>query len=293
MITVPAVIRIAVRPAPHVQALLDGRVEYDRSALTVVPVESILTALRRAIRDREFDITEMPLVTLAMAVDAGDDWMGVPVVMVRRFQHAALRTPENSKIEGPRDLIGCKVGVRSYSQTSGVWVRGILEQDYGVSPNRITWVTTEDAHVPGFTDPSFAQRAAENLTLQQLLDSGEIVAAIADGTTSFAHSRSVIPDPDIAAAEWRRRTGVYPVNHVIAFRRALLDCEPRLPNELQRIFQASRNLWLDSVAMKPADDLPHGRDVHENAINLGLEFAFRQGLTTKALRYEDVFFTTL
>lgn len=287
--TVPVDLPITFRRGPHVQALLDGQVTSERLNLQFVPVEPISRAFRRAIRDEEFAVTEMALVTLAMAVDAGHPWIGLPIVLLRGFHHGALRTPNTSPIRGPRDMAGRKAGVRAYSQTTGVWVRGILETEYGVSPDQITWLTTEDAHVADFSDPSNVIRAASGATLNSLLSSGEIEAVIGDGGTSFPETRSVIPDPEKAALDWYGRTGVYPVNHVIAFRKELLRQEPRLANELQRMFQLSRDLWLANAPVPPPNDSPYGRAAHEKSINLGLRFAFAQGLTRKLFRYDDLF----
>jgi 4,5-dihydroxyphthalate decarboxylase len=270
--------------------LLDGQVTDERLSLRFIPVEPISRAFRRAIRDQEFDVTEMALVTLAMAVDGGHPWIGLPVVVMRGFHHGALRTPITSRIRSPQDLPGCRVGVRAYSQTTGVWVRGILEQEYGVRAGQMTWLTTEDAHVAGFSDPSNVVRAPSGVTLNDLLSSGAIAAVIGDGASSFSETRSVIADPEKAAVDWRRRTGVYPVNHVIAFRKDLLTQAPWLAGELQRMLELARDRWLANALAPPSDDLPYGREAHEKSINLGLEFAFAQGLTSKLFRYEDLFY---
>ena len=283
-------LRATFRRGPHVEALLDGRVTSDLLRLQFVPVEPISRAFRRAIRENEFDLTEMALVTLAMAVDAGYPWTGLPIVAMRGFHHGALRTLNSSRIRSPEDLIGSTVGVRSYSQTTGVWVRGILDREYGVRPDQVRWLTMEDAHVPGFSDPSYVERAPSGAVLQNLLTSGEISAAIGDGSTSFPESRSVIRDPNQAAAEWQAKTGVHPVNHVIALRREFIEQEFLIANELQRMFQFSRNLWLRDLSVAPADNLPSGREAHESSIDLGLELAFQQGLTRKLFCYRDLFY---
>ncbi len=193
------------------------------------------------------------------------------------------------RFEDPKIWLGRKVGVRAYSQTTGVWVRGVLEQEHGIAADAMTWVTLEDAHVAGFTDPPFVVRAAEGAKLQELLSSGEIDAAIGDGSTSFAGSRSVIAEPERAAADWLARTGIYPVNHLIAFRKELLEREPAIGERLAKAFGEARALWLGAVDGPVKDDLPYGRGVHEKAIEAGLEFSFRQGLTKRRLGYEDVF----
>ena len=283
-------LRTTFRRGPHVEALLDGRVASDSLRLQFIPVEPISRAFRRAIRDNDFDVTEMALVTLAMAVDAGHPWIGLPIVVMRGFHHGAIRTLKASQIRGPEDLAGSSIGVRAYSQTTGVWVRGILQQEYGIGADRMVWLTTEDAHVAGFSDPSYVERAPSGATLQSLLSSGEIAAAIGDGSSSFPESRSVIPDPERAAAEWHRRTGVYPVNHIVALRKELLEQNEWVASELQGMFRFSHDLWLASASVPPVDDLPYGRDTHERSINLGLEFAFTQGLTRRHFRYEDLFY---
>ncbi len=282
-------LRTTFRRGPHVEALLDGRVQVEGARLDFIPVEPISRAFRRALRGDEFDVSEMALVTLAMAVDAGLPWVGLPVVVMRGFHHGALRVPNHSATPGPQDLVGRRVGVRAYSQTTGVWLRGMLEQEHGIAADAMTWVTLEDAHVAGFTDPAFVVRAAEGAKLQDLLSSGEIDAAIGDGSTSFADSRSVIAEPERAAADWLARTGIYPVNHLIAFRRKLLEREPAIGERLQEAFAEARALWLGAAQGPVKDDLPYGRGVHEKAIEAGLEFSYRQGLTKRRLGYGDVF----
>lgn len=194
----------------------------------------------------------------------------MPIVVLRGFHHGALRTPNTSRIRDPKGLVGANVGVRAYSQTTGVWVRGILQQEYGIGADQMQWLTTEDAHVPGFVDPIYVTRAESGVKLQSLLTDGLIAAAIGDGSSSFPDSRSVIADPEQAAKHWYERTGVHPVNHVIAFRREFLDREPWISGELYRLFQDSRELWLANPSVPAADDLPYGREAHENAIILGL-----------------------
>jgi 4,5-dihydroxyphthalate decarboxylase len=272
-----------------VEALLDGRVKIEGAELDFIPVEPISRAFRRALRGDEFDVSEMALVTLAMAVGAGLPWVGLPIVVMRGFHHGALRVLNHSEIRGPKDLVGRKVGVRAYSQTTGVWLRGVLEQEHGIASDAMTWVTLEDAHVAGFTDPAFVVRAAEGAKLHDLLNSGEIDAAIGDGSTSFADSRSVIAGPEKAAADWYARTGIYPVNHLIAFRKDLLGRDAAIGEKVQKAFGEARELWLSAVSEPVKDDLPYGRVAHEAAIEAGLEFSFRQGLTKRRLRYDEVF----
>jgi 4,5-dihydroxyphthalate decarboxylase len=271
-------LRITFRRTPLTEALLDGRVESSRIQLRFVPVEPISRAFRRAIRDKEFDVAEMALVTLAMAQDIGQPWKGLPVVLLRGFHHGALRVPPDSPIRGPEDLPGHTTGVRAYSQTTGVWLRGILDTEYGIAPSRMRWITTEDAHVPGFQDPQFVSRAPEGVKLQDLFASREIDAAIGDNSTNFGDTRSVIHDPEAAAASWARRTGIHPVNHVLALRPGLVDEFSGIDGEIRRLFDQARILG--------------GADAERDtgaSVDAGLGFAWSQGLTRRRYTFEDLF----
>ncbi len=159
--------------------------------------------------------------------------------------------------------------MRAYSQTTGVWLRGMLQRDYGIAPDSIEWIATEDAHVPGFADPAFVRRAPAGAKLTELFAGGEIDAVIGDSSTSFGETRSVIPEPEKAAVEWFRRTGVVPVNHVMALRSELVMQYPWLPGEILRMFG--------------------GATAEPRAIDLGLEFAFEQGLTQTLFGFRDLF----
>lgn len=265
-------LRITFKKTRLTEALLDGRVQSSRISLRFVPVEPISQAFRRAIRDHEFDVSEMALATLAMANDLGLAWKGLPVMLAGGFHHGALRVKFDSPILTPVDLAGCTIGSRAYSQTTGVWFRGILETEYGISPNRMRWVTIEDAHVPNFRDPEFVARAPVGSKLEDMFAAGEVDAVIGDSATKFVETRSVIPDPEAVAVAWAARTGVRPVNHVLALRPGLADELPWLGAELIRMIGLSGVGACDPVS-----------------INAGLAFTSSQGLTRRRYSYEDLF----
>src|SRR6185312_7856083 len=133
----------------------------------------------------------------------------LPVVLLRGLHHGALICRRRAPLRGPADLVGRRVGVRAWSQTTGVWVRGVLHDEYGIAPDSMTWVTEEDAHVQEFADPPFVQRIAAGQDLRAMLLSGEIDAAVALAGLDPATVRPVIPEVDAVAAAWSRRTGVH------------------------------------------------------------------------------------
>lgn len=275
------VLRTALGKSPLVRALKDGAVSSDRVAFDFVEVDPITHAFRRMTRGMEFDLCEIALTTHAQARAYGKPITALPVVLLSGLHHGALICRRDSPLSGPRDLVGKRVGVRAWSQTTGVWVRGILQHDYGVAPDSMTWVTEEDAHVQEFVDPPFVQRIAPGQDLRAMLLTGEIDAAVAMAGVDPAAIRTVIPDADAVAAEWSRRSSVYPINHVVVVKNALLAQHPWLAEELMRLFLASRE--------RIADAVPYGIDANRPAIELLMRYAAEQKLIPRAYTVEELF----
>jgi 4,5-dihydroxyphthalate decarboxylase len=275
------VLRTAVGKSPLVRALKDGTVNSDRIAFDFVEVDPVTRAFRRMTRAMEFDLCEIALTTHTQARAFGKPITALPVVLLRGLHHGALICRRGSSIRGPADLIGKRIGVRAWSQTTGVWVRGVLRDEYGIAHDSMTWVTEEDAHVQEFTDPPFVQRMAPGQDLRAMLLSGEIDAGIALAGIDPAQVRTVIPDAGAAAAEWSRRTGVHPINHVVVVKDVLLGEHPWLADELMRLFLASKKLGDDRV--------PYGIDDNRPAIELLMRYAAEQGLIPRPYRVEELF----
>jgi len=272
-------LRTALGNSPLVRALKEGAVTSDRVAFDFVQVDPITRAFRRQTRGMEFDLCEIALTTHAQARAYGKPITALPVVLLRGLHHGALVCRADSPLRGPADLPGKRIGVRAWSQTTGVWVRGIVRDEYGVAPGSMTWITEEDAHVEEFTDPLFVQRMEADKTLPAMLLSGEIDAAIALAGVDPSAVRTVIPDADAAAQAWSRKAGVYPVNHVVVVKDELLAQHPWLADELMRLFTASKG---DSP-------VPYGIDANRPAIELLMRYATEQGLIPRAYRVEELF----
>jgi 4,5-dihydroxyphthalate decarboxylase len=284
-------LKAALADYPHVMALKDGSVRSDKVAFAWETVTPITRAFRRMVRTGDFDLCEIALTTLAQAETFGKGLTALPVVVMRGFHHAALVCPVDSPLRGPEDLASKRIGVRAFSQTTGVWLRGILLDSYGVDHRLITWVTEEDAHVLEYRDPANVVRGQD---LNAMLMSGEIDAAIALPGLDAKAVRTVIPNADEAAADWYRRTGAYPVNHVVCIKSALL---PGLGAELMRLFTEAK-----AVAREPSaeakfqsivgsDFLPYGLEVNRTGIELCLRYAAEQGLVPRVYTAEELFYT--
>jgi 4,5-dihydroxyphthalate decarboxylase len=275
------VLRTALGKSPLVRALKEGLVASDRVGFDFVEVDPVTRAFRRMVRTLEFDLCEIALTTHAQARAYGKPITALPVVLLRGLHHGALICRRNSPARGPADLVGKRVGVRAWSQTTGVWVRGVLQDEYGIAPDSMTWVTEEDAHVLEFEDPPFVEQIAEGQTLRAMLLAGEIDAAIALAGMDDTEVRTVIPDADAAAARWHRKTGAYPINHVVAVKDALLTAHPWLADELMRLFVESQRISGTVV--------PYGIAANRPAVDLLMRYAAQQGLIPRAYRTEELF----
>ena len=274
-------LRVALGKSPLVRALKDGTVSSNRVGFEFVDVDPITRAFRRQTRAMEFDLCEMALTTHAQARAYGKLITALPVVLLRGLHHGSLMCRADSPLRGPVDLAGKRIGVRAWSQTTGVWVRGALHDEYGVAPDSMTWITEEDAHVQEFADPPFVQRMAQGQDLRALLLSGGVDAVIAVAGLDPAEVRTVIPDADAVAQEWSRKTGVYPINHVVVVKDALLAEHTWLADELMRLF----------IAAKGDAPVPYGLDANRPAIEMLMRYATEQGLIPRRYRVEELFAT--
>ena len=275
-------LRCALGKHEHVAPLKDGRVRSDRVAFEFVDFEPLPKAFRTMVRGGDLDVAEMALTTHLLADAAGKPLSALPIPLWRRLHHANLVCRADSAIAGPRAFAGGRVGVRAYAQTTGVWLRGILATEYGLDPDTVTWVTMEDAHVAEYRDPSNCERAAPGSSLRDLLNAGDLLAIMGERDVDPAGVRPVIADADAAGEDWSRRTGVFPVNHIVSVRSSLLAEHPWLAGELMDLFERAR---LVSGGHEP----PYGLEPNRAPMQMLLDFAFAQHLTARPTTVDEVF----
>jgi 4,5-dihydroxyphthalate decarboxylase len=276
------ILRTALGKHDHVMPLKDGSIQSDRVRLEMVEFDPLPKAFRHMVRGGDLDVSEMALTTHLLAHHFRKPLTALPLPLWRRLHHSNLVCASGSMVAGPKDLEGKKVGVRAYTQTTGVWIRGILASQYGVDLNKITWVTMEDAHVAEYQDPPVVVRHTGGKTLRDLLLSGELAAIMGERDVDPNNIRPVIADADAAGEQWSRKTGIYPVNHVVAVRTELLQSHPWLGEELMRMFEAAR-------VKAGARTLPYGLEPNRAAMQMLLDFAANQGLTPRTYRVDELF----
>jgi 4,5-dihydroxyphthalate decarboxylase len=202
-------------------------------------------------------------------------------VVFGRLQHSFLVHNAERGPLAPQDLPGRRVGVRSYSVTTGMWLRGILAEDFGVDSSRITWVTFEEAHVAEFRDPPNVQRAPQGKALIGMLLAGEIDAAIVgDGKPDDPRIRPLIPDAEAAARAWRARTGAMQINHMVAVKDSVSD---EAAAEVSRLLEASIR-----AAGSPEMN-PYGIETNRRNLEVAIDYVHRQGLIPRRYAVDELF----
>lgn len=300
---------------PHVRPLLSGDVPLAGYAIEAIEVRPIISAYRRMIQALEFDICELAPVTYLMALQAGLAITAIPVFLNRRFHHGDVQCAAGSGIAVPADLEGRRVGVRAYTVSTGVWVRGVLSEDYGVDIDAITWVVDDDDHIDGRT-PGNVERVTDGRSLGELLRLAEIDAALTGNAGTgragaprpgwaaaapstpppSADDQAMRPYPlfehaDIIARDWYLRTGIYPLHSVIALRAELVERDPDLPTALYAAFAESKRRHLaadpqwatfpplaQQSALIAGDPIPYGPRSNDVSVTALVRFARAQGL---------------
>ena len=281
-------LRIAIGDYPHTLPLKRGAITSPWLKLDFVEVKPMHKAFRPMVRELAFDASEMALVTYFQAKDHGKQLTLLPAAMLARFQHGAMLCNVERKKLTPADLPGVRIGVRAYSQTTGVWLRGILANDYRIDLSRVQWVTFEDAHVAEAHDPQGVIRARGDQDMTKMLLEGELDAAIYGGEMpKDPRLQSVIPDSEVAGKAWYAKHHLVPVNHMVVVKEDLARSEPRVVAELYRLLGEGRK----SVGVPAAGEIdmaPFGKDKNRACAELLLSYAQQQGSVSRRLAVDDL-----
>lgn len=274
---------------PQTQALKSGQIKSHRVQLRLTEVNPVYKAFLMMAREQRFDISEMALVTYLQAKAYGKPITLVPATMFGRFQHGTMLCNSERGLLTPDDLVGRRIGVRSFAQTTGCWLRGILWKDYGLDLSKVKWVTFEDAHLAEFRDPPGVERAAEGKDMTKMVLDGELDAAIFGGNIpSDPRLKSVIPDPDAAAKEWQHKHGTVPINHMAVVKNSLSQCDPGAVREVFRMLHDSKKA---AGLPKPGtiDTLPFGFDAVRPALDLMSSYALEMKIIPRRYSAEELF----
>ena len=175
--------------------------------------------------------------------------------------------------------------MRSYSVTTGAWLRSILAEDYALDPGRVKWVTFEEAHVAEFRDPPNVERAPEGKKVVEMLLAGEIDAAIVgDGMAPDPRIRPLLPDPAAAAAAWRSKHGAIQINHMVVVKNSVSRSNPREVREVYRMLLESRN-----AAGIDLDLNPFGLEANRRNLEAAIDCVYSQKLIPRRYAVDELF----
>lgn len=300
-----------------VEPLIDGRVKIDDCRLSFVRLGRG-EMLVRAFEDRELNVAELSLSNYVTRRGRGDcPYTAIPVYIARSFRHADLYVRSDRIVE-PADLRGKRIGIAEYEHTLYVWVRGLLEDEYGVRPADVKWISVSH-HAPGPGEPvrppanvSIEVRHSTG-TLSEMLERGEIDALVSVlpppcFTGGAANVARLFADTRAVEEDYFRRTGIFPILHVMGIRNELVERHPGLARKVFRAFVAAKDLALAADASAAASDdarATHlarmtalmGRDYYSyglaerdrRTLDLFLDYHVRQGLSARRLALAELF----
>jgi 4,5-dihydroxyphthalate decarboxylase len=269
----------------NTRALRNGEVQSPLVNFAFADVKTANKAFKALVREEKFDLGELAIVTFLQAKAYGKPYVLMPAVVVARGQHHTIfYNPERGPLN-PRDLVGRKVGVRAYTQTTGAWVRGFLEEDYGVDFRRVHWITFEDPHVAEFSDPPWVERAPQGGQLFQMLIDGEIDAAIfGSENPEGTPLKPLIPNAAAVAALWAGEHGGVPINHMMVIKESVTQSRPEVVREVYRMLKESA-----AAGRSESPGVRFGLEAVRDSLEVIIRYSERQGLIPRRFSVNELF----
>lgn len=265
---------------PHTAALKSGAVLSDLLQLDFADCVPISKGFKLMLRDQAFDVSEMAVATLLMARSHGKPLVLLPAAMMARFPHGHAVYNAGAGGLKPRDLEGMRVGVRSITSSTVVWLRGILANDHGVDLSSITWVSFEEPHLAEYDDPTI--RAPQGRQILPMLLDGELDAVLGE-TCDDARARPLFADAVDGEQAWFAKHGVMPLNHMVVVSRELSERHPEMAREAFRMIEESRR-----AAGKDADTPSLDREDVRRSLRMIASYCAQQGLIPDASMVDEL-----
>lgn len=249
--------------------------------LDFVECKAAAPMFKRVVRNLEFDVAEMAVVTHILAKAHGKPYRLLPFTVLARWQHPYLAyCPEKRPGLKPEQLNGKTVGVRSYSVTTGAWLRCVLAEDHGVDISSIRWTTFEEPHVAEFRDPPNVQRAAAGKEITAMLLAGELDAAILGAIPTDSRLRPLIPEPEAAGRRWGEKHGAIQLNHMVVVKNTV--SKPQADEIYDLLVQSKK------AAGNPAM-LPHGLEANRRNLEVAIDCVYQQRMIPRRFAVEELF----
>jgi 4,5-dihydroxyphthalate decarboxylase len=272
---------------PVTKALRDGRVSSDLVTLDFCGPTPAHNGFKAMVRESQFDAGELAIVTFLQAKAYGKPYVLLPAPISGRFQHHCGGFNIDFGHLDPKDIEGKKVGVRTYTQTTALWIRGILRHEYGVDLDKVTWMTLGDGHLAEYRDPNNCTRLPAGSSIPDMMMNGELAAALlGEDMPKDPRVRTLVPDAQNAAKAWFAREGVVPVNHMFVVHQDLSKKRPDIVRELYRMIVESR---AQTEGGTPAVFPPIGLEQNRKGLQLAIDWALDQKILPHRLSVDELF----
>ncbi|MGV6875792.1 ABC transporter substrate-binding protein [Pseudochelatococcus sp. B33] len=298
-----------------VRPLMEGTVRPDGIELTILTAMDSTTRHWRFLRNREFDVAEVSLSSYITARGRGLPFSAIPVFLHRRFRHGFIYLNSAAGIREPKDLIGRRVGVKNYLVTATLWLRGILENEYGVPYQSIEWFSELDEDVD-FTPPADLKlnKLPNDKSVEDMLLEGEIDALLHPDLIEPVRRNDprvtrLFPDNKNHEIAYYRKTGIFPIMHVMGIRPEIVERHPWVPINLFQAFNEAkrqtmarmenprlvplawyREAWEEQLAVLGDDPWAYGLDErNRHTLETVVGYARQQGLIDRDIPLEELF----
>jgi 4,5-dihydroxyphthalate decarboxylase len=274
---------------PNTQPLKSGKVTSSLVNLDFVDVKVANQHFKAVVRDAKYDFSELAIVTFLQAKTYGKPYVLMPAVAVSRGQLQTIAYDGERGTMTPKDIAGKKVGVRAYTQTTGAWVRGILQEDYGVDVNGITWITTEDPHLAEYQDPpGIVVRVADDKSIPKMVIEGETVAAIVGDTIPDPRLKYLVADHEAANKRYADKSGGVPINHMYVVRQSLSKERPDVVREVFRMMVESAKQGVQP-GTEMAAGIRFGVEACRQSLERIIDYSYKQKLIPKPFTVDELF----
>ncbi|VCU70133.1 4,5-dihydroxyphthalate decarboxylase [Pigmentiphaga humi] len=273
--------------SPVVAAMKDGRVASDVVKLDFCGPKTAHDGFKPMIRNNAFDAGELAIVTYLQAKAYGKPLVILPAPVVGRFQHHCIGFNKEFGHLDPKDIEGKKVGVRTYAQTTGLWVRGILQHEYGVDLDKVEWYTVDESHLAEYSDPANCHMLPKGSSIPDMMLKGELAAAIlGNDMPKDPRVERLIPDPHAAAKAWYEREGVVPINHIFTVHQDVTRKHPEAVREIYRMIKESRQYAPESaLATLP----PMGMEANRKGLEMAIQWSYEQKIIPRKFSVDELF----
>ena len=257
-------------------ALKNGSIKSDLVEFDFADYSPTHKGFKPMVREGAFDVSELAIVTYLMAKNFDKPIVLLPDVVMARFQHGyAFYNARHGSLK-PADLNGKRVGIRSFTTTTGAWLRGILANDYGVDLDSIDWMTFEDAHVAEFVDTT--KRAPTGKQIVQMLVDGELDAVLGE-KVEHPDLKPLFADVKAEEARWFAKHAVRPINHMVVVKQGLSDRHPEIVREVHRML----------LEAAKAEKQPFTSDEIRRSLQCITGYAAEQDLIARAFAVDELF----